>query len=251
MSQKGLIPIVISLAIVIVVGTAIVGYLLFKHNYLSGNNRHLTCLKVDNGQTICLDKALSDFNPSYPISPSPSPLITNWKTYTNQKYGYSIKYPPDWKLTDCYLDAAGKNVCSGTRDEITWFFPKLCCQIDIYYSGYALSDLQYYPHKNSTINGYKVIITTALPSNEPVYSVFFIHKGVNDSYVDFNFYPYDEKTASMNQKQTFQEFEEMLSTFKFTDQSPQPSVSCLPRPACLDATPRCMIAEPASGWCTK
>lgn len=26
---------------------------------------------------------------------------------------------------------------------------------------------------------------------------------------------------------------------------------CLPRPACLDATPRCMIAEPAGGWCPK
>ena len=26
---------------------------------------------------------------------------------------------------------------------------------------------------------------------------------------------------------------------------------CLPRPACLDATPRCMIAEPAEGWCPK
>ncbi len=26
---------------------------------------------------------------------------------------------------------------------------------------------------------------------------------------------------------------------------------CLPRPACLDATPRCMIPEPASGWCPR
>jgi hypothetical protein len=24
---------------------------------------------------------------------------------------------------------------------------------------------------------------------------------------------------------------------------------CLPRPACLDATPRCMLPEPAAGWC--
>ncbi|MBI2030411.1 peptidoglycan-binding protein, partial [Candidatus Kaiserbacteria bacterium] len=24
---------------------------------------------------------------------------------------------------------------------------------------------------------------------------------------------------------------------------------CLPRPACLDATPRCMLPEPAGGWC--
>lgn len=28
-----------------------------------------------------------------------------------------------------------------------------------------------------------------------------------------------------------------------------PIPSCIPRPKCLDATPRCMISEPAQGWC--
>jgi len=33
--------------------------------------------------------------------------------------------------------------------------------------------------------------------------------------------------------------------------SPSPnSVICLPRPACLDAVPRCLIPEPVSGWCS-
>lgn len=30
-----------------------------------------------------------------------------------------------------------------------------------------------------------------------------------------------------------------------------PSPTCIQRPSCLDATPRCLIAEPASGWCPK
>lgn len=32
---------------------------------------------------------------------------------------------------------------------------------------------------------------------------------------------------------------------------PTPTVipTCLPRPACLDSTPRCLIAEPVNGWC--
>lgn len=34
-----------------------------------------------------------------------------------------------------------------------------------------------------------------------------------------------------------------------TNVSPVPRLTCIPRPACLDATPRCMIAEPAEGWC--
>jgi hypothetical protein len=28
------------------------------------------------------------------------------------------------------------------------------------------------------------------------------------------------------------------------------SKPCTPRPACLDATPRCLLPEPAEGWCT-
>jgi len=31
--------------------------------------------------------------------------------------------------------------------------------------------------------------------------------------------------------------------------SPLPGPSCFPRPPCLDAIPRCLIAEPAVGWC--
>ncbi len=31
--------------------------------------------------------------------------------------------------------------------------------------------------------------------------------------------------------------------------SPVPSLTCIPRPPCLDATPRCLIPEPNGGWC--
>lgn len=31
------------------------------------------------------------------ITPTPD-LTANWKTYTNEKYGYSFKYPSDWKV---------------------------------------------------------------------------------------------------------------------------------------------------------
>lgn len=29
------------------------------------------------------------------------------------------------------------------------------------------------------------------------------------------------------------------------------AANCIPRPKCLDVTPRCLLAEPAGGWCTK
>lgn len=30
-----------------------------------------------------------------------------------------------------------------------------------------------------------------------------------------------------------------------------PSLTCIPRPTCLDATPRCLIPEPTDGWCPR
>lgn len=33
--------------------------------------------------------------------------IANWKTYKNAKYGYSIKYPPDWTAGDGWFTAPG------------------------------------------------------------------------------------------------------------------------------------------------
>ena len=31
--------------------------------------------------------------------------------------------------------------------------------------------------------------------------------------------------------------------------SSRPFPSCVPRPACLDSVPRCLVPEPANGWC--
>ena len=48
-------------------------------------------------------------SPSPAQSAQPSPTTdptTNWKTYTNEKYGYSIKYPSD-KLTSCLHSGQG------------------------------------------------------------------------------------------------------------------------------------------------
>ncbi len=44
-------------------------------------------------------------------------------------------------------------------------------------------------------------------------------------------------------------FDQLISTFTFTNQNQTITPTCMTRPACLDATPRCLIAEPASGWC--
>jgi hypothetical protein len=46
-------------------------------------------------------KPASSSNQTPTTAPSPTPTpdpTSDWKTYTNTKYGYSVKYPSDWKI---------------------------------------------------------------------------------------------------------------------------------------------------------
>jgi len=45
------------------------------------------------------------------------------------------------------------------------------------------------------------------------------------------------------------EVELYTPNFAPSPQPSQPTASCQPRPACLDATPRCLLPEPENGWC--
>lgn len=49
-------------------------------------------------------------------TPTPDPTV-NWRTYTNTKYGYSIKYPPKWHT---WNNDYGKTI---EESESNWIFP--------------------------------------------------------------------------------------------------------------------------------
>jgi len=74
MNQKGLIPILIVLIIAALVG----GYLIYQKQTKSTST-------PSSQQTI-------------QISPSPVDSTANWKTYTNTKYNFQLKYPLDWNV---------------------------------------------------------------------------------------------------------------------------------------------------------
>lgn len=56
----------------------------------------------DNGKTICLDKRLSDFNPSYSANPRQLSSSSNWQTYYGEDY--TIQHPPGWDISQGRYD---------------------------------------------------------------------------------------------------------------------------------------------------
>ena len=106
MRQRGFIPIIILLIVVLV---GVVGYFVYIKGYF---NQFLNTMEE---RTITT-------NP-YPIAtPSIIPTLTeNWQTYINQDYKFLIKYPNNWTIRTCsnngVLDEQGFMGCSGNKGE--------------------------------------------------------------------------------------------------------------------------------------
>ena len=198
-------------------------------------------------------------------TPSPTPIdeTANWKTYTNTIVGYQIKYPN--RYSEPRIGNSPPIPATGTEDETRIVFGDT--QSDFYFlsvfpfSG-TIQDLKkkkdygYSPggwenskdvsteeqvlHANK-IEGPFVTATYKNPElrliGYPNRSVFFL--GKNRAFVLFGWSSHSKD-----------ELPQMFSTFKFIDSESSPTPTCKPRPACLDATPRCLIPE-TSDMCPK
>jgi hypothetical protein len=208
---------VISMAIFVLMCLSIVGYLYYQN------------------------QQLKSMLAKYQTQPTPSPTpaatedpIANWKTYTNEKYGYEIKYPMGWveiaSETDpsnfsldpggttsntgsMHIDVGAKT--SGITEPIENWIKKTNRKIDTSY--------------NLTIGGEKVVKTI---EGGGVYYYIFIHNKV--------IYQISVSTTDFPSELS-KTIDQIVSTFKFLGQTPV--ATCKPRPSCLDATPRCLIPE--------
>ena len=123
-------------------------------------------------------------------------------------------------------------------------------EIDIYnkdnYAYYSDNLTNYYKDPISTktvaVNGLDILEVhhTVCPTNKDCISVMF-KKGGN--VFVFNSLVWTERLKDLDT------IYQILSTFIFID-SANTTPTCRPRPACLDATPRCMIPE-TSDMCPK
>lgn len=179
-------------------------------------------------------------------SPTPTPIdeTANWKTYENKTYGYSVKHP----------------IHLIPKDEPGVIKPYLS-HIAFKNEGnskYIIGVLVSENSLNSEIEAQKKFITEVgegiIKSETKI-----INNNYAGSKLEYELLEVDSKTIIKRSIVVINNGEysyiidspnnlinQILSTFKFTSPSP----TCRPRPACLDATPRCLIPE-TSDMCPK
>lgn len=195
----------------------------------------------------------------YTPKPTPTPLpaeasakegdpTANWKTYVNYKENISFNYPQNWAQREYDKE----RVVVGDDQTVA---------VTIFYGIYSPFELES-PTTNKIIEAwfdYNIGSGAQFPDGGKVLSKETIMVDDNEAtkyiLVD-NLSPYNQSfqrtwvfvpnnnrvTLLDNQGADNKLFDQILSTFKFVDQA-TPRPTCKPRPACLDATPRCMIAE--------
>ena len=144
---------------------------------------------------------------------------TNMKTYTNDSY--QIQYPSTWIVESTFT---GTNLINNESSILVFNgegplgfdgpSEKRTLMVgteneEFYYYGF---DQKQNAYNGGTITNPKTNISVG----------FFI------------------RIPKVNEAAAISEVQKILSTFKFTDSI---SPTCVPRPACLDATPRCLIPE--------
>ncbi len=110
MNQKGFVPILILLfvaAAVIVVGG---GYYFLKLKTPEQKACTLEAKVCPDGTSVGRTGPNCEFSPCPASKTTPTPVsdaTANWKTYSNTKYGYTLKYPNDWQVQAVAAGAGG------------------------------------------------------------------------------------------------------------------------------------------------
>lgn len=183
------------------------------------------------------------------VAATPTPKATdataNWTTYTNSTNGYLIKYPSNMLVR---LNCQGEELLLIPREnnETRAIIDMPACgrggryDMEIITTNPSFEE----PSTNEWVNVKKEEVTVVGKTAREYIST--IKPGVIGQvpiYSDDVFIDNAEKKYLIHfSNRIFEEIKtQILPTFKFTDLTPTPT--CIPRPACLDAIPRCMIAE--------
>jgi len=162
-------------------------------------------------------------SPTPPAKVSPRPTIfptpisdttTNWRTYKNDKYSYSIKYPNNWSVTrDESNQPAFKSLVQLTSGALTTL-PNFVIQVSTKsYSQLLTSSMKSF-QMTDLISTMRSDTLTGAGNSDYFVDIVFQNSG-NVFNIQANF------TNPPNQGE-LQQFDQILSTFKFIDQTQSP-----------------------------
>lgn len=175
--------------------------------------------------------------PTITSQPAPIPDETaNWETYTNTKYGFSLKYPPDW-----YAWNSGNQVAVSEDDSIYVSFQPKPPPGVIYGGNPGGLVIRVRDDRNPIMNAKEYVDNVIIPAQEPVLRAKIKIKSANLDKIDAiivdgvghatdSFSPImaayivrstsDKQAIELMWDQIFNEedkklFSQILSTFKF------------------------------------
>ncbi|GIW61985.1 MAG: hypothetical protein KatS3mg089_0837 [Patescibacteria group bacterium] len=191
-----------------------------------------------------------------PSTSTPTPTTdptANWKTYQNSEYEFSFNYPSNLVVQEekkeeyniINLSSAYKPPFSDHVSIRLLVYPDVETGLKVWIDKYVIQELpsgkrgsivsgEISSYKNGIINGYSFI------GGKKSMDKYIVFKEKNDIYVVV-LTGADTGSSYKDNKKAESLLDQILSTFKFFDSSPTPT--CIPRPACLDATPPCLIPE--------
>lgn len=210
-NQKGLTPIVVIVIIALLLG----GYLLYQNQ---------------NKQIV--------ITPETPTSTNDE--TATWQTYTNSNEGFSIKYPPDWKIFQPPYDRNQTNyiigfskplkeVSSQETDPVIYgisvyvFDPKGATSADEYidnklkeFQNPALGGITLSKRIKYSVGGVEGVWTEGFPSRSGTIEIYVLKNG---KIYEFVLDPYDDSIAEWRPEEFRSTFEKILNTVKFLDQN--------------------------------
>ena len=224
------------LAVIVAIGIAGIGYLALKNGQLKmspspiPSNPNQTACTME--AKLCPDgSSVGRTGPNCEFTPCPSTTTftdetANWKTYINEKYRYSLKYPPNFSLQRSTDSTTSTNFIENTFSLTPLDKPLKFPQFSISVSTTKMAPDEWINNKGYCPDWGSTPSCTPLEPGLIPNSVTFKsvnrHYGSIDTYVkkgdflfNFSFGELEPNTAFRNSELTF--YNQILSTFKFLD----------------------------------
>lgn len=154
-------------------------------------------------------------------------ITANWKTFTSAKGNYSFKYPPEWPLVqvtpapqctvcvDNLIFTPSYNLNSGDTNIVVINVEKSTLTQEQYFNNFKTNSM-YVDVKDATLGGEKAI---SYKLNGGIAPLPIIQYQTLKNNLSYSVRLDDSPETNKNRAKNIELFNQLLSTFKFTDQT--------------------------------